>query len=394
MADSQGAGTVVRPSAGPSGRSSAGPGADRTPGPPSRITSFVARHRIGLLVPAMLALLIGMNAGLDLLGVPIPIAVAQIADAHGMLLVAGFLGTLISLERAAAANVLWGYASPLLLGVGAVSLLTPVDRSISQLLILAGSALLALLYVRLWRRQPADAVLVQALGAVLLVGAVLLWWAGLPLSELLPWLAGFPVLTIAGERLELARVGAPSTGAQSTLLALGTATATTAVATLLWPQAGYRLCGAALVLVVVWLLRYDVARHTVRGSGLPRFSAACLLAGYAWLAVAAAIWIQQGPVVAGSASYDAVIHSVFLGFVLSMIFAHAPIILPAVLRCQLPYRPVMYAPFVMLQVSLLVRVGSGDGLDLVVARQVGGIGNVAAVLLFAAIVLITVRPRR
>ncbi|BFO21058.1 hypothetical protein SHKM778_74460 [Streptomyces sp. KM77-8] len=32
-------------------------------------------------------------------------------------------------------------------------------------------------------------------------------------------------------------------------------------------------------------------------------------------------------------------HAVFLGFVMSMIMAHAPVILPAVLRRPLPYHP-------------------------------------------------------
>jgi len=36
--------------------------------------------------------------------------------------------------------------------------------------------------------------------------------------------------------------------------------------------------------------------------------------------------------------YDAVVHAIFLGFVISMVMAHAPVILPAVLRRPLPYR--------------------------------------------------------
>ena len=55
--------------------------------------------------------------------------------------------------------------------------------------------------------------------------------------------------------------------------------------TLLWPQAGYPMLGVSLLALVTWLLRYDVAMKTVRATGLPRFSAVCLLAGYAWLAV-------------------------------------------------------------------------------------------------------------
>ena len=38
-------------------------------------------------------------------------------------------------------------------------------------------------------------------------------------------------------------------------------------------------------------VHYDVARRTVRSSGLPRFMAGCLLAGYAWLVVAGAAFV-------------------------------------------------------------------------------------------------------
>ena len=62
-------------------------------------------------------------------------------------------------------------------------------------------------YVPLWRRQRDDAVLVQAFGAVLAAGAALLWLAGVDVPVLLPWLVGFVVLTIGGERLELGPAG-------------------------------------------------------------------------------------------------------------------------------------------------------------------------------------------
>jgi hypothetical protein len=70
---------------------------------------------------------------------------------------------------------------------------------------------------------------------------------------------------------------------------------------------------------------------TIRSTGLPRFMAANMLAGYAWLAVAATTWALTRTAYDGPA-YDVVVHAVFLGFTLAMIMAHAPVILPAVLR--------------------------------------------------------------
>jgi hypothetical protein len=66
-----------------------------------------------------------------------------------------------------------------------------------------------------------------------------------------------------------------------------------------------------------------------------------------------------------------------VGFVFSMVFGHAPVILPAVLRVKLPYHPVLYAPLVLLHGSLLVRAFVSTG--------AGAWGNAAAIALFIAI---------
>lgn len=367
---------------------------DRRATGPAASEAGAAFGRLPLLVPAMIALLAGLDAGLLLMGVWAPVVAERLPEVHGVLLVAGFVGTLIALERAVAAGRIWGYVAPLGLGVGGVLLLTPAPLAAGRVAIIVGSLLLCLLYVPLWRRQPSDAVLVQGFGAVLLTGSALLWSVGLPISELLPWLAGFPILTIAGERLELARVGAPSQAAQRVLALLSLVVLLCGPVTLLWPGVGYRLFALTLLGLVAWLWQFDVARRTVRSRGLPRFIGGCLLAGYFWLAVAAVLWLQWGLILPdGSAGYDAVIHAVFIGFVLSMIFAHAPIILPALLRCTLPYSRIMYLAAGLLQLSLMVRLGLGDALNLTWARQAGGVGNAVAILFFAAIVLTTARKR-
>ena len=62
----------------------------------------VRRRRAGFLLPAALALLAGLDAALMLLGLPAPVTAERLPDVHGMLLVLGFVGTLIALERAVA----------------------------------------------------------------------------------------------------------------------------------------------------------------------------------------------------------------------------------------------------------------------------------------------------
>ena len=104
-----------------------------------------------------------------------------------------------------------------------------------------------------------------------------------------------------------------------------------------------------------------------------------MLAGYAWLGVAGTAWLVAG-VTTTPASHDVVVHTIFLGFVMSMVLAHAPVILPAVLRRAVPYRPLLWVPLVTLHAGLLVRV-VGDVAGRAGPVEVGGYGTVAALLL-------------
>ncbi|WP_051703104.1 hypothetical protein [Oerskovia turbata] len=347
-------------------------------------------RRAVFVVPAGLALLAGLDAALLLLDLPAPIATDRLPVIHGVLLVLGFVGTVIALERAVALRTRWGFVAPGLLGAGALALLSPAPLVVGQVLLVVGCAALCAVYVPLWRRQHDDAVLVQLIGALLATGGALLWLGGVGVADVLPWLACFVVATIAGERLELARIAFLDRGA-GTILWVCWALAVGCVATLLWPGPGYAILGAAVLTLCGWLAVHDVARRTIRSTGLARCMAACLLAAYVWLAVAGAVWLLGGRQDTGP-GYDAVIHAVFLGFTISMIMAHAPVILPAVLRVRLPYTPLMYGPVVLLHVGLVVRLGLGDARDLPVAHQVGGALNVVALLAFVGL-MVTVGVR-
>jgi hypothetical protein len=145
--------------------------------------------------------------------------------------------------------------------------------------------------------------------------------------------------------------------------------------------AGVRIAGAGLLGLAAWLARYDIARRTIHSRGLTRYMAAALLIGYAWLAVAGVLWAANGRLASGPA-YDAMLHAVFVGFVISMIFAHAPVIVPAVLGHPLPYHPILYVPLALLHASLALRVLGGDAVGNTAAWQYGGILNEVALLLF------------
>src|SRR5699024_5149696 len=99
-----------------------------------------------LLLPGGLALLVGMDAGLTLAGVPAPIASPRLADLHGTLMVLGFLGTVISLERATALRAGWGFLAPALTGAGALALVLLPTPLLGRLLLTQGLLTLVLVY--------------------------------------------------------------------------------------------------------------------------------------------------------------------------------------------------------------------------------------------------------
>jgi hypothetical protein len=145
-------------------------------------------------------------------------------------------------------------------------------------------------------------------------------------------------------------------------------------------DSGLRLFGGSAAAIGLWLLSNDMARLAWKRPGLSRFMAVSLLAGYVWLTISGFLSALSGAVVAGE-RYDAVLHTFFLGFVFSMIFAHGPVILPAVLGRPLEFHPVFYVPLVLLHGGLAFRL-AGDLIGVSWARPWGGLLNAAAIVLF------------
>ena len=342
-----------------------------------------ARYRFPLLALGMLAMLVGLWIGLIRLGWPLPwFNDFQGPLAHGPLMIPGFLGTLIGLERAVALMVhrqSWGYVVPLLAGLGSVALVAGLPMT-GAILMTLGSLGLVAVYAFLVRRQPTQFMTTEGLGALALLMGNVVWLLGHPVYQAVPWWMTFLVLTIVGERLELTRMRRLDATARRTFLGALVLTLAGTALTLVRFDLGVRAFGAGLMGLALWLGVYDVVARTIRQGGVARFSAVCLASGFVWLAVGGTLAIVAGGVPARPL-YDAWLHAVFLGFVFSMIFGHAPIIFPAVLRVRMAYSRTFYAHWAVLHLSLIWRL-LGDLMSYGPGREWGGGINALAILLF------------
>ncbi len=345
--------------------------------------------RILMLLAVVVALLGGLGSGLARLGWQMDSFSQNWILVHGPLMICGFLGTLICLERAVAlaSRVRWSMLVPLVNAAGAVTLLLMRDAVAAKALLTAGSLGLMLLFIIMLRLHPSRDMVIMTAGTLCWLIGNALWLSGQPVYQVVHLWTAFLILTIVGERLELSRVRRLTRTSERLLMLTAGVYLAGVLLTIVNLDLGIRLLGAGAVLMAAWLLRYDIARRTIRQTGLVRYIAACLLIGYVWLAVGGAIGVWKGVLYAGP-DYSAMLHALLLGFVFSMIFGHAPIIIPALTGLRLNYTPLFYVHLTVLHVSLVIRVGGSLIRDFP-AQQWSGLLNVTAVLLFMAVTITT-----
>jgi len=333
------------------------------------------------LLLSFLALLAGLWAGLVRLGWSLPVLLPTLPVQHGPLMVSGFLGTLISLERVAALRQRWMFAAPLASGLGWLVSLALPGLPAGPLLITVGSLFMVGILAVIVRREPKIYTVAMAVGALCWLGGNLFWLFGVPVFRVVWWWAAFLVLTIAGERLELSRVLRLGPRQHRLFTAAAGVFLLGAVLVTALPQIGARVVGLGMLALSAWLLRYDIARRNLRHPvPLTRFISVCLFSGYLWLGLSGLFNLVVGAQAAGPL-YDALLHSVFVGFVFSMIFGHAPIILPALTRIQVPFSMLFYLPLILLHASLVLRIG-GSLVGWQAGRLWGGVLNEVAILAF------------
>ena len=344
-----------------------------------------------LLVTAGIGLLLGLYTGLIRMGLSMPGAFELDAMAHGPLMINGFLATLISLERGAALEKLWSYIAPFSFFLATLLLMTSYVYP-GGFFLLLGSLFLVIIMGYLCYLQSVVHHYIMAAGAVTLLIGNLLFILNEPVFELVGWWIAFPLLTIFGERLEMNRIMRPPKKAQHLFAGLIAAWIISLTIIHFNRDLAWLINSLLLIGVAAWLIRFDVARRTIKSREWTRYSAWCLLTGYGWLIIGGILGMIYGLPAAGYI-YDALLHIFFVGFVFSMIFAHASIIIPSLTGKLVPWSRYFYLPFFLLHGFLLIRV-VGDLLYVTDIRIWGSYGNVAAILLFLGGILFQLTFKR
>jgi len=335
-----------------------------------------------LLLLAGLMLVTGIAGGLYRLGIA-PAAVAatdwlgRAALAHAALMIGAFLGTVIGIERAVAVKLPAAWLAPIASALGGACLLLGQAYAGAWLGV-AAAALFAAVNVVVVRRQPAVHTALLWLASVAWLGGNLLFATGAASEAVLPWWFGFLVVTIAAERAEMTRLMRRRPAAHPLLFGVLAVMYAGAAASGFAPRLGGLLYGLSLTALACWFFAFDIARRTVATNGLPRYMAVCLLAGYLWLAIGGIGWALTA---LGWPLRDTALHALGLGFVFSMMMAHAPVILPAVARIKIEFGRFFYVPLAALHASLLLRLAAG-WFDAAL-RSMGAVLNAASIALFA-----------
>ncbi|SEJ47688.1 hypothetical protein SAMN05192553_104174 [Cyclobacterium xiamenense] len=306
-------------------------------------------YLLPLVVGGLLAGLLGGWLRLGYGGFSAPLPAAH----HGVLMVGGFLGTLISLERSVVMkNPAW-LLLPLLSGLSIPLFLGGWQKMGAIFLLIASLGLLVLLYKQSLRTSDVPTYLIAFGGACWMLGNFTYLYTDFVVLSTGWWMA-FLFFTILGERLELSRyLSVPIRMYRLLYLLLAAHCIGLLLPFHLW---GRVVLGASALGVGIWLLRYDMARHGVKKPGQFRYIGFGLLVGYAWLVLHGLVllFLDNHPF-----HYDLYLHTFFLGFVFSMIWSHAPIIFPAVFGIKVDvFHPLLWWVWGVFQLSLVARIAS------------------------------------
>lgn len=309
-----------------------------------------------LLIVIGAAFLASAWSGLLRLGWHLPVPYAGFTAVHGPLAVAALWGVLIILGDLDVSGLPWDIPSPrgiysglVLVSVGTVILMVGMNATTAFWLIATGHLALVLVFGVAAEarptRQSVSAALAMLLGSI---GYVLFLLDSGPHSAV-PWWAASVILFIVGGKQRMPGLG---------LLAFVGVLGVGIIAAVIHPDAGIRLMGVGQIGIAMWLLRYDGAfGRMIHSTGFSRFTGVCLVSGYFWL-MASGMFAGFYGGVTGGTHYDAMCHTLFLGFVAPIVFAHTLVILSHMLELKEVYHRAFYGHLALLHGALLLWVMS------------------------------------
>jgi hypothetical protein len=198
------------------------------------------------------------------------LALTNATGHHGSIMVGSFLATLIFLERCVTFKNKWILLLPLVNGLSAIFFITR-NPSIAQLLLIAGSAGFFIMCLYFIYKFKEFYYYFFLLGAFTLVSGNIILFKTNFYPNAVPWWMGFFLFTIVAERIELSRFLPLNNLKRNTL----TAILVLFLISLFLPFHNYGklVFAIALALAGFWLLKYDMARLSLKIKGQHRYSA-------------------------------------------------------------------------------------------------------------------------
>lgn len=338
---------------------------------------------------ALLSLLLGITAGWQRIGWDLP--AANLAGDHGALMTGSFAGTLICLERSIMCTNKWWKLLPVINGLSIILFLLHFPQLAYIFLIAGSTGLLALRFIY-YKKSPTLTHLILIMGAFAWLTGNLILFNQHSYPSAVKWWMLFLLWTILSERLGLNQL--PSASAHKKIPLYFIIIINVAGVLLPFHWYGNELFAISLAGLSAWLLAFDRGFHAVKKPGQQRYTGLWLMMGYIWLMITAA-WLLFRP--DAPYAYDGALHSFFVGFMLSMVFCHIPVIFPVIFRINISlYHPVLFILMALFHLSLALRIG-GDALLHHESRKWGAMINGIIIILFfvftAMIIIIRKRNR-
>lgn len=334
------------------------------------------RFRLPFMLLAFANLIAGMATGLIRIGWSFPAVPTAIH--HGAIMVGGFLGTLILLEKVIPLKKKFLFAFPLINSLS-VLMMNAKFYYVGFYSLIIGAIGLLIVFLFYFKKQPNDlSIWLMIAGACCLIGGHIMILSKQFYPLAFPWWMGFPLFIIVGERVELSKFLPVTQQNKNALLFF--CVLFIAGLFISFHGAGKYFSAAGLIMIALWLLKHDVIAIGLKKTALTRFSSYALLSGCIAL-LFTGIFLVTLPNL--PLAYDAVVHTFFLGFVFTMIFAHGPIILPGVLGLNVkPYHPLLYVPLLAILLSVVLRILADTSVLPYIIRLWSGWISVGSILLY------------